>query len=384
MMMRRGRPWRIARKKESGEGWVPHAVSAFGVAVSLGLVVVSALLNFRMGYRSADTEFDGLVYGAGAALGDGLKAISPFMAFWGFRQRDWMAVGWAMALFTALTSYSFTAALGFAAEHRAAKAALALGDIEHHQDARKEMDRVIARLDELGPQRTPGEVESAIDALMKKPVGRWTVADVSAKCTLNRISTRKACADIGALEGELARAREAVSLSRSAEILRRQLSKETAVAKSADPQVDALQRAAEVVYVAVSKDDISYVLSFLLALFIELGSGVGLYVATTPWRARGKDAGTPGNGGPGEVVALKALGEVEAYVLDQLDVDPAAEAAIGEIYLDYLVWCRVKGFSAYGRVEFGKKFAELAREAGMRHLLRNRSEVYQQVKLIGR
>ncbi|WP_414462360.1 hypothetical protein [Hyphomicrobium sp. DY-1] len=355
------------------------------MTVSLGLIAVSAVLNFRMGYRSADTEFDGLVYGIGAGLGDGLKAISPFMGFWGLRQRDWLAVVWSCVLFSVLTAYSFTAALGFAADHRAAKAAVMLGDIERHEDARKELDRVNARLDQLGAVRTPEEVASAIDALLKKPVGRWTVRDVSSKCTLNRISTRVACAEVLKLEGELARAREAVQLGQQAEGLRRELSKDTGVNSSADPQVDALKHAADVVRMKVSKDDIGFVLSFLLAMFVELGSGIGLYVSTTPWRGKEKKPNQADEkAAAGAAVKLKPFGEVETYALEQLDVDERGEVPIGEIYLDYLVWCRVKDFMAYGRVEFGKKFAELARDAGMRHLLRNRSEVYQQVKLNGR
>ncbi len=44
----------------------------------------------------------------------------------------------------------------------------------------------------------------------------------------------------------------------------------------------------------------------------------------------------------------------------------------------------MKGFMPYGRVKFGRRFAALAKEAGVRHQLRNRAEVYQQVKFIGR
>jgi len=58
------------------------ALVVFGILVSLGFIGGSALLNYRMGFHSADNDTDGMIYGGLAAAGDGLKALSPFVAAW--------------------------------------------------------------------------------------------------------------------------------------------------------------------------------------------------------------------------------------------------------------------------------------------------------------
>ena len=368
------------------------AVDLVVALVSLGLVGVSAVLNFRMGYRSADTEFDAMVYGLGAGLGDTLKAMAPFMGFYGLRHRDWIAVLAAVLVFGVATTYSFTAALGFAAQHRAAKEATALGDIERHGDARKAFDRVTARREQMGLQRTPDEVEQDITGLLKKPYGKHTVAEISANCTLNRLTTRADCTNIATLQQEDARAREAERLATKAEDLRKELKTGTGVQASADPQVDALKRASDLVTDKVDKADIGFALSFLLAAFIELGSGFGLYVVTTPWRARERKVAIVE---PMPSTALTTrpsmraepeptIGVVEIYAVDRLEPEHGAEVHVAEMFMDYLVWCQKKRATALSRTEFARRFASIATEAGIRHVRRNRMDVYQDVKLIGR
>ena len=47
-----------------------------GVVLCLGLVAISAALNFRVAYRTGDTELDAWIYGSGAAIADGLKDLA--------------------------------------------------------------------------------------------------------------------------------------------------------------------------------------------------------------------------------------------------------------------------------------------------------------------
>lgn len=386
-----GKPSSSARGPR-GADHVANAVASVGTLLSLGLIVTSAILNFRMGYRGADTEFDGLVYGIAVGMGDGLKALAPFVAAWGFRHRDYLATFAAVLVFTVFTTYSFTAALGFAAEHRSNKSAAALDKMEKHGDLRKEYGRNETRLDELGPQRTPQEVGQAITAALNKPVGKWTVAGVSANCTLNRISTRASCADIANLQQELARANEAKDLTDKQSALRKGLNAVAGgTAQSDDPQEDALQRVAKAATFDVDKKSIGSFLAFLLALFIEFGSGMGLYIATTPWRSLAKanvlveeDKRSPPRWrGNRPAITLKAhrLGAVDAYALDRLEPAEGCEVAEADLYADYVVWCRWRGEAAFDRAEFVRAFAGLARAAGM---AKGAGQRYRRVKLIGR
>lgn len=355
--------------------WVAGSLAVLGVSVSTGLIIISAVLNYRMGYRSADTAFDGYVYGIGAACGDALKAISPFMAFYGLKNRDWLAVLAATAIYVVFTGYSFFAALGFAAEHRTTKAAATLTGIENRQNLRQALARDNEALDLIGNQRSSSEVEAAIVSEAKKTVGprNRTVEQISNKCTLNREATREACRTIASLGEELARAGKREALLASNLANRKLLADfdKGSAADSPDPQVDAVKKVVGVIKTYDSKE-IGFGLSLLLALFIELGSGLGLFVATTPWRARDAKAQDP---------EREMRGPVDVYVLDTLEPDPRSEIRMTDLYASYRNWCRARHMTPHPRPDFKREFTDIAREVGMRNLLRGGQEHFQQVRL---
>lgn len=341
-----------------------------GVLVSIGLMVVSALLNYRMGYRSADTELDGLIYGAGAAMGDGLKAIAPFMIAIGYRKKDYLASVAAAVIFAVITAYSFTAALGFAAEHRSNKAAAAEGAIVLGGSVKDELERVTQRRHALGQQPSPEEVQAELENVFKQPAfekGR-TVGEISSNCTLDRKSTRSACQQVPQINGRLAQAQEAQKLDQRQQELRQELNAADGgkLRTSRDPQVEAVQRMTATVQAGVTRDDVSFYLAVLLALFVEIGSGVGLYVATTPLR-NGK--GTP------------RPGDIRRYAEQRLQPEQGRELTMTALYSDYARWCGLEGWEAVNRVTFGEGFRAVAKEIGLRHLWRDKREVYQDVQL---
>lgn len=373
----------------------------FGVLVSVGLVSASAVLNFRMGYRSADTEFDGMVYGLAAAFGDGLKAIVPFVGFWGWRARDYLAVTAAAVLFAALTTYSFTSALGFSAEHRATKESLAARSMEHHGDLRSEFVRNQERLVALGPQRTPEEVEVAIANLLKKPVGKRTVEDVSAGCTLNRIATRGACAEIGQDRQELVRAQEAARLAGVNKNLRQLLDEgKGGNAASADPQIDALVYLATLVRLqrpptspaegSEGRKRVGFLLSVVLAVFMELGSGLGLYIAMTPWRSLPSSAADTKDEMPEtapRALSLRSrvvdVDQLESFVLERLEPHPLGRVSVEALYADYIAWCAANKMTAYQKGVFERLFNAVAKAAGIGKRWQRGETLYLDVRLVG-
>jgi hypothetical protein len=219
-----------APRRGSGDA-VVDALVVFGILVSLVFIGGSALLNFRMGFTSADNATDGTVYGILAAAGDGLKALAPFIAACGWKHRDWLATLAAVMVFVVFTAYSFTSALGFSSQHRAAKEGAAAGAIERHQDVRDQLRRDNARLDALGPQRSSGEVSQAIANQLRTPVGtgRWTVDQVSEGCAKNKAATKDACAKIAVLREEAVRAEEAEQLTVEVKSLAHQLDQSSVV-----------------------------------------------------------------------------------------------------------------------------------------------------------
>lgn len=355
----------------------------FGILVSVCLIAVSVALNVRMGFRSAETELDGKLYGAGAGLGDCLKAVAPFMLSWGIRHGDVLAVLSAGALFAVCTGYSFVAALGFAAEQRAGKAGIVQAGIDSYKDLRLEKTRLEERLRFLGEQRTGREVQQAIEAVLSKPVwkGGQTVRAVSASCTLNRKATRIACEDVAKLQEEKARADEADAVRAKLDGAAVKLEQRdgVAVVSSSDAQLEVLVELASMVSDAIKKEHVGLGLSLMLALFLELGSGLGLYMVTTPWRTRAHQQVETGKS---DALKPKRLGHVDAFML------ACVEAGEGRVSADmlhghYVRWCGEGGLVPYKSTEFAKRLAKLAEEVGLDATTRSGRVQYRNVRLAG-
>jgi hypothetical protein len=343
---------------------------AVGVTASVVFVCGSAVLNYRMGYASASNPLDGVVYGSLAAAGDGLKAVAPFGVAYAWRRRQWLAVPLAAALFVAFTLYSFTASLGFSAQHRAHKEGEAAASIEGHADRRAEIKRARARLEALGLQRGSGEVRQAIANLSAKPVGsgRWTVTQVSEACTKNKRLTQTPCADIAALKLELARAEEAERLVASLKALTDD-APDGPLVTTADAQTEALAFLGGRMIVLPQQNDgkdmarAGYALAVLMAVFIELGSGLGLYVATLPLRRRpgSLSAPLPSPSFP----AIPHGPSVDMFVMERLQRRSGAGVTVSEAFESYKTWCEVRGKSMIGRTRFERGLVKLAREIGL-------------------
>jgi hypothetical protein len=350
-------------------------VVVFGIIVSLGLIAVSVALNVRMGYRSADSETDGRLYGIGAGLGDCLKAIAPFMLSWSLRHRDVLAAISAAALFGICTGYSFIAAFGFAAEHRANKAGVVQGNMDSYGDLRGEKKRLEGRLAFLGPQRSSREVEHAVKAVFSQRAwaGGQTVGALSGECTVNRKSTRSACERVANLQAELVRAQEAEQAASDLRAVFAKLEGRNNVSVAVDPQVDALAKVANLVTGVPGKEEIGLALSFLLACFIEVGSGVGLYMATTPWRMRGE-------GSLGAERRPRALGHVEGYMLERVEPGDGL-MSVRALHDDYVRWCRRRNEVPYTETEFALRFSETAKDVGLEVTSRGQREYYRNIRV---
>lgn len=351
-------------------------VVVFGVLVSLGLIAVSVALNYRMGYRSADNAFDGTLYGTGAACGDCLKAIAPFMASWGLRHGDMLAASSAAIVFLVCTTFSFVSAVGFAAEHRSVKHAAAQGGQDAYGDYRREKERLEAKLTFLGQQRSVSEVEGAITVALQQRV--WangpTVGTWTEHCRLDRKQTRSNCETVARLKTERARAIDYAdtNIKLGELITQARKSGQTKAIAATDPQVESVQKTLDMLSAVVAKEQIALALALLLALFIEIGSGVGLFIATTPWRNRE---------GAGPITRSSSrLGHVDAFMLDVM-VPGEGLADEQQIYAAYIAWCSRRGNVPYKLKEFASRLAALAIDAGLETTFRGQRRHYRNVQL---
>jgi hypothetical protein len=181
-------------------------------------------------------------------------------------------------MFAVFSLYSFTSELGLYALGRNAVASDAQAGREAYETAKGDRGRIEARLKELGPQRPTGAVQAGIDAA--KQSGLWRGSE---GCTQTPwAAARTFCIGFEKLKGELASAQEAERLRGQDEKLAVKLSgfDLAAVMRSSDPQSEALSR-----FTGFSSSAIRDALAVLVAILIELGSGLGLWVATAGTRA---------------------------------------------------------------------------------------------------
>ncbi len=181
-------------------------------------------------------------------------------------------------MFAVFSLYSFTSELGLYALGRNAVASDAQAGRETYEAAKADRGRIASRLKELGPQRPAGTVQADMDAA--KQGGLWRGSEGCTQATWG--AARTFCTGFEKLKGELASAQEAERLRGQDEKLAVKLSgfDLAAVMRSSDPQSEALSR-----FTGFSSSAIRDALAVLVALLIELGSGLGLWVATAGTRA---------------------------------------------------------------------------------------------------
>jgi hypothetical protein len=241
-------------------------------ALSLALSGISILCCYVFGTHLAP-GLEGQLYGALGGIADALKAFLPLAIAGALAARQKGRAAAGAAMFAVFSLYSFTSELGLYALGRSAVASDAQAGREAYEAAKGDRGRIEARLKELGPQRPTGAVQADIDAA--KQAGLWRGSEGCTQATW--AAARTFCTGFEKLKGELASAQEAERLRGQDEKLAVKLSgfDLAAVMRSSDPQSEALSR-----FTGFSSSAIRDALAVLVALLIELGSGLGLWVAT--------------------------------------------------------------------------------------------------------
>lgn len=344
-----------------------------GAAVFAALVMigVSTSMNFLFMRQLASDPVEGLVLGGASASADILKACLPwFIALAAARQRRVFAI-FGCVVFVGFSIFSLISALGFAADTR--------GSLVEHRatlsiQLRDEM-RALAAIDQqlrrMGTMRLAAEIER--DISIAEQDRRWTS---SVRCTDATVAaSRIFCADHARLSGERELLRSATELhTRRAEISEAiSLLRERGAGGADDPQVAVLAK-----LLSRDEDRVRTALIVAAALLVEIGSGLGLWLALghSPRAAR---EGSPksmrettaeaqllrtGRGLP-VLPAPRVDGEVVDFCADWLHPTARGGLTIVGLYRSYEVWCREAGLQPKDLAAFDTEFAGLAQDWGI-------------------
>lgn len=348
-----------------------YVVAIVGTLVWLGLFAVSAFMNFQFGMTLSDNPVYQVVYGIISVAGDGFKAIIPFAIGWALasRPRNFPVAGIGAALFLLASAYSLMSAVGFASVSRAETSAEIQADINALRSLQDELSERRDSRSNLPTHRPVATVEALIQAAEQDR--SWASTDECEDVTVER--SRRFCDRYFTLRGELATATNASDLDREITSLRAAIKAKEAAGISADgeadPQIAALQR----IFGTENPGAVVAAITLIIALFVELGSGSGLYV-THAHLAKRPDK-RKGQGAPAPVSSVRGTVTDDDWAEERLIADAGARVAATELYRDYIQFCTVHGRAdtmtqtAFGSWLAAEGFSEKKKSAGIWYYL---------------
>lgn len=335
-----------------------------GGLFALGLAVISIGANFWFG-TLLTAGHERWLYGAVFALLDALKTVLPVLAAAAFAAGLLAKGRTAVLIFALLSALSFTAEIGLYATTKSETVGDAKAAHEKYEQAKDAKAKADAALAAIGTTRPAGEIAGEIAALK-----RDRLYDRSKQCTeATAPESRDLCAQIDRLAGEHDKALEAAALRRAAANAAVELQKQDVAAamRVVDPQAEALAKLLGVV-VTVDPDTVRTGLAVLIALLIELGSGLGPWLAAPSAYAKNREAEPVGGSGatpapvettPDAGSDLVARWASAALVKRRGAFLPAAEARAA-----FEAWCATDGAEPLNATAFGKAMTALGYQRG--------------------
>jgi len=344
--------------------------TVIGLILASGLCVVSIACNYRFGTHLA-AGFDGQIYGVLGGVADGLKALLPLAITASYAARQFGRASAGTVLFVIFSTYSLASALGLYSLSREATVGDAKADKVAYEMAVSERTSFKDRLIVLGKVRTVGVVEGDIKAATMNRLWRRTT-----ECTdATRPDSRLFCDAYARLEGELEGAKEAGRLHHELKILGAKIDGMdlAKVMSEADPQAEALSR-----LTGYPPETIRTGLAVLVALLVELGSGLGLWVVATSRSSKDtKDIQRTSRTAvrysrkmkyqtkPKTPMNTRAYptannGEiVEMFADSALVKKPKAEIAASDLYASFTEWAMRNKLTPITNTQFGRTLSVL-------------------------
>lgn len=340
-------------------------LSGLGVLIALLLVAISCTLSYQFSSQLGGTPLEATAYGTAAVGIDLLKCLMPFFLMERIREGRYAAATAAGVLLVLGIIWSFTSAMGLAAQNRMGR----VTTIETRQAEFREAGEAIARLQKqqatILRSRAALEITAEIDASLASvmTVGRKTdsLGALTTNCTKPTRSTAEACNTIGALKLELASASEWERIDQRIAEHRRTMSRlrHDGAGESSTPDVQAhfIGRAmAALTGTTTNIGLIQLMLVAFVALVLEAGSSCGLYVALGSHRLTNQQNAPEPTQPPDTILS---------FCIDRLMPMPNHAITVTDAFRDYVEWCARTKQVPLGRREFCEALKHIAKTHGL-------------------
>jgi hypothetical protein len=341
-------------------------VQLFGRVAVLVCVLVSAVLAGRFGWTRGASDIDRSIYGSAAVALDLLKPCLPLLAVisWHAGKVPQAIVAWFAFLW--LTGFSLLCASGLTATQLAEKLSLKSAASTAYEAHKAEFERLVLQRGWL-PQVTPADEGAEAAA---RAAAEQVDASVKAECEKRGPLCRdleKAARD---RHDELARITSAVAVTKAASQLDDKIAAAKAaldavdlqaVNKEADPQASDIAQ-----LTGYAKESVAAFLHLVLAISIEIGSGLGVWIAFGHGRTKHEAFD---DGRRDEAISLASLpsepliespGDLLRRFADEaLHPAKGIRVSASELFALYERWCEREGTEPVSQAAFGTRMGTM-------------------------
>lgn len=327
-------------------------LTAIGISAALVMAAVSAAMNYAFLASLGKSQVEAQILGAASAAADLLKCLLPFFIAWAWRERRFLAALSGVGVFTLFAGFSLLSAIGFAASNRDAVVESRAAIDGTYARVQQEYERKATARSALATGRPAKVIAEELRAAEQNRL--WTRTKNCSEAT--EPASRAFCDAFYRLRAEQAAAEEAARLESGIAALGNELAglKAEGAGQARDAQVSTLSG-----LFRLPEDQLRLALIVAVALVVELGSSLGLYLAAGPSKGPMGIASPetqchePDEAGP--------LGDIETFVLAVLRPEQGGQVSISELFLAYEQWCFRNQLEAIEECEFVDRFRRLAK-----------------------
>jgi hypothetical protein len=360
---------------------IEKAVTSVGVLVSVVLIAASMAITAEFAYSRGMDEQQALIYASVAASADLFKSLTALFALWALQARQYGRAAAAIGFAILVTVLSLSSAIGLISESRSARAGERDLRNANLADVRRQRTDTEMELGRIKGHRSVTELNAAIDTVLLRPVAtgqrvRGTVARVSSECRAVERATRDSCTELGILREELGRAAAGERLKEKIANLR--IQEKDLTSSGAGQEADGQLRALAAMF-RREVGEMSLALAVLMALVIEAGSSLGLFVATghnlgplrVATREEDREKQQPELGrsiaeNTGPESDLPHTLTVEEFWMQRLFPALGQKTAFTDIFEDYRACCSEQGCEALKEQELEEAFTTICRQIGLK------------------